>query len=220
MVLMPREVLDRIIEDIRNDVLKLSEVTKKAVFFSIEALREKNVEKADIVYKLEEESDLLNLDIENKILSTVARYHPVAGDLRFFHAMMKVSSNYERICDLAQKIAEFVKKSAEKPLIKPLIDIPKMRDIIIDMIEQNEYAIKNHTTEPTNFLQNMDDKIDMLYEQIFNELVGIMVKDPKTVPDAIDLLFVARYLERIGDIVAKSGARIVYMIEGRRVWIK
>ena len=217
---MPRTPLEKGMEKIRSEVIELGNVAKQAVLLSVEALKERNMQKARKVEELEEKSDLLNLDIDESALKLMALQQPVARDLRFVNAMIKISDNFERIADLALKIAEIAQKYEEKELLKPLIDIPRMAATIAEMIDLDLAAIEKHESPDTDKLVEMDDFLDDLYTQIYNELISYMLRDPRRIDDATDLLFVARYLERIGDIAAKTGARVVYMVEGRRVWVK
>ncbi len=217
---MPRTPLERGMEEIRGEVIRLGRIAREAVLLSVEALKERSMEKARRVDELEEESDILNLNIDESALKLMALQQPVARDLRFVNAMIKISDNFERIADLAQKVAEIAKKYEERELLKPLIDIPRMASTIAEMIEIDLEAIERHASPDTSKLVEKDDLLDELYAQIYNELISFMLRDPRTIDDATDLLFVARYLERIGDIAAKTGARIVYMVEGRRVWVK
>jgi phosphate transport system protein len=207
-------------EKIREEVLELGGIAKQAVLLSVESLKERDVEKAGKVGELEEKSDILNLNIDESALKLMALQQPVARDLRFVNAMIKISDNFERIADLALKIAEIAQKYEKRELLKPLIDIPRMATTIAEMIDMDLEAISKHVSPDTDKLVEKDDLLDDLYTQIYNELISFMVRDPRKIDDATDLLFVARYLERIGDIAAKTGARIVYMVEGRRVWVK
>ena len=207
-------------ENIRGDVLKLGDIARRAVLLSVEALKERDMEKASQVEELEEKSDILNLNIDESALKLMALQQPVARDLRFVNAMIKISDNFERIADLALKIAEIAQKYEKRALLKPLIDIPRMAATIAEMIDMDLEAIEKHVSPSTEILVEKDDLLDGLYTQIYNELISFMVRDPRKIDDATDLLFVARYLERIGDIAAKTGARVVYMVEGRRVWVK
>jgi phosphate transport system protein len=207
-------------EKIREEVLELGGIAKQAVLLSVESLKERDVEKAGKVGELEEKSDILNLNIDESALKLMALQQPVARDLRFVNAMIKISDNFERIADLALKIAEIAQKYEKRELLKPLIDIPRMATTIAEMIDMDLEAISKHASPDTDKLVEKDDLLDDLYTQIYNELISFMVRDPRKIDDATDLLFVARYLERIGDIAAKTGARIVYMVEGRRVWVK
>lgn len=205
---------------LKSDVIRMGEIAKEAVSLAVESLKNQNVEMADRVNLLEEESDVLNLEINDRSMMLTATQQPVASDLRFVSTMIKISDSFERICDYAEKIARITKKSANKPLLKPLIDIPRMSENIQKMIDLDLDAIRNRDIGPTDRLESLDDEIDALYVQIYNELLTFMLKDAATIDDATDLLFVARYLERIGDITCKVGSKIVFMVEGKRVWIK
>ncbi|MCL7414896.1 MAG: phosphate signaling complex protein PhoU [ANME-2 cluster archaeon] len=205
---------------LKSEVLRMGEIAREAVTLAVDSLKTQDVEMADRVHILEEESDVLNLEINDRSMMLTATQQPVASDLRFVSTMMKISDSFERICDYAQKIARITKKSAHKPLLKPLIDIPRMSENIQKMIDLDLDAIKERDVRPTDQLEPMDDEIDALYVQIYNELLTFMLKDAATIDDATDLLFVARYLERIGDITCKVGSKIVFMVEGKRVWIK
>ncbi|HUV81601.1 MAG TPA: phosphate signaling complex protein PhoU [archaeon] len=172
------------------------------------------------VIELEEKSDVLNIEISDCGMMLTATQQPVARDLRFISSMMKISDSFERICDYAEKIARITKKSAHKPLLKPLVEIPRMSENIQKMIELDILAIQNRDVRLTDQLEPLDDVIDALYQQLYTELLNFMINDTTTIDDATDLLFVTRYLERIGDITCKIGSMIVFMLEGKRVWIK
>lgn len=217
---MPRTPLEKGMNKITDEVIELGEVVRKAVLLSVESLKERNVEKAERVKQLEERSDILNLGIDEGALKLMALQQPVARDLRFVSSMIKISDNLERIADLANKIAKITPKYEKRALLKPLIDIPRMADTIAEMLDMDMKAISEHSSPSTVRLESKDDLLDELYNQIYNELITYMLRDPRKIDDATDLLFVARYLERIGDIAAKTGARIVYMVEGERVWVK
>jgi phosphate transport system protein len=205
---------------LKSDVIRMGEIAKEAVSLAVDSLKNQDVAMADRVNILEEESDVLNLEINDRSMMLTATQQPVASDLRFVSSMIKISDSFERICDYAEKITRITRKSANKPLLKPLIDIPRMSEYIQKMIDLDIEAIKERDIRPTDQLEPMDDEIDALYVQIYNELLMFMLKDAAAIDDATDLLFVARYLERIGDITCKVGSKIVFMVEGKRVWIK
>ncbi len=217
---MVRNRFQKEMEELRKDVRKMAEHAKNGVETSVLSLKNQDVEMAESIFAREDESDILNLGIDDRGMKLTALQQPVARDLRFISTMMKVSDNYERVCDLTVKIAEITLKTAKKPLLKPLVDIPRMAQTIIEMIDINTMAIEKWKVDEIGVLNEKDDLIDALYDQVYRELLTFMIKDPRTIDDATHLLFVARYLERIGDIVAKTGARIHYMITGERIWIK
>lgn len=217
---MVRKVFQMEMDRLETDVIKMAQLTRDAVSLSVDSLRNQDVGIAARVIELEEKSDVLNIEISDRGMMLTATQQPVARDLRFISSMMKISDSFERICDYAEKIARITMKSAHKPLLRPLVDIPKMSENIWKMIELDIFAIQNRDVRLTDQLEPLDDVIDALYQQLYTELLNFMINDTTTIDDATDLLFVTRYLERIGDITCKIGSMIVFMLEGKRVWIK
>ncbi len=214
---MARKAFDAKLDEIRGELIKLAEVAKEAVGISMESLAKRDTALAKRVSELEERSDFMNLAVEETCLKLTATQQPVARDLRFIATAMRISINFERICDLTEKIAWVGKKPLELPLPEKLL---KISEVIQEMLDIDIKAISEKDTSVVNVLQSKDDVIDAIWRGSFREFKRMIAEDPKTVSDAIDYLFVANYLERIGDIAAKTGARVVYMLEGRRVWIK
>jgi phosphate transport system protein len=215
-----RTPLERGQREIERDILALGAKARDALIKSVKSLKEADPALAEEVLEIERETDIINLEIEKKSLRLSATQQPVARDLRFLAVMMKIASNFERIADMAGKIAGITHKTKGKPLVKPLTIIPKMAEKCAEMIDLDLEAIRTRDTKLTEALGGMDDVIDAQYGELHKELLGAIMKDPTCADDATDLLFVAIYLERAGDIAAKTGARIVYMVEGRKVWIK
>ncbi len=214
---MTRKTFDAKLDEIRDELIKLAEVAKEAVRISVESLRMRDASLAGKVSELEEKSDLMNLDVEETCMKLTATQQPVARDLRFISTAMRISINFERICDIAEKVAWVGKKRLELPLPEKLM---KISGIIQEMIDIDIKAISEKDTKVVEVLQSKDDEIDAIWRESYGEFKRMIVENPKVTNDAIDYLFVANYLERIGDIAAKTGARVVYMLEGRRVWIK
>ncbi len=214
---MTRKVFDAKLDEIRGELIKLAEVAKESVRISVESLRTRDASLAAKVSELEEKSDLMNLNVEETCLKLTATQQPVARDLRFIATAMRISINFERVCDLTEKIAWVGKK----PLVLPLPEnFLKISDVIQEMLDIDIKALLEKDTKVVEVLQSKDDVIDAIWRENYVDFKDMIARDPKTVSDAIDYLFVANYLERIGDIAAKTGARVVYMLEGRRVWIK
>ena len=217
---MARKTFDEVLKEIEKEVIRSGNLAKEAVLKAVESLKKQDRNLAKEVYEIEDKLDLLNLSIEDECMKATALYQPVAKDLRFIASMLRISEIFERIGDYSLKIAEITEATADKPLIKPLIDVPRMAELIAEMIDIDLNAIESKSTEKISELPKKDDIIDALYEQIYKELLLIMIQDPKKIEGATHLLFVARYLERIGDLAGNVGARIIFMIEGRRVLIK
>lgn len=215
-----RKSFEESIDDTRNDILKLCYIARETICKSVDILEDYDVQEIQEVYEMEEKSNKLTLKVEKDCMRLITLHQPVASDLRFIASMMKISDNLERICDLGERITLIAEKRGDTPPLKPLVDTRRMVETISEMIEIVEDSIMNEKIGEIESLTDYDDIVDESFTQIQNELFIFMVKDPKTVDEATDLLFVARYLERAGDLVCKVGARIVYMLEGRRVRIK
>lgn len=218
---MVRKGFVKELQRLEDSVIEMAETAKKTVDYSVDSLKNKDKELAEKTLVLEEEMDEMSLDIENKCLRLTALQQPVAKDLRFIASILNMGSTLERIGDYSGKIAKITLKTLDKPLVKPLIDIPKMAELSKEMIDIDIEAIR--TKEVAGLekeLTERDDIIDNLYEQIYRELLTMMFERPQIISDATDLIFVGRYLERIGDLACKVANRTIYMVDGRRTLIK
>lgn len=214
---MARKAFDEKLRAIREDLVKLGKITKESVGLSLKALTSDDSSLCKKVSELEEQSDLLNLAIEELGIKLTATQQPVAGDLRFISGAMRISVNFERICDLAEKIANVSNRAIKMPVLSELIT---MSEVVQEMIEIDIIAISSNSSVIPKELKSRDDTIDALKKEAYAKLKKTAVENPSLVDDVVDFLFVARNLERIGDIAAKTGSRIIYMNEGKRVWIK
>lgn len=215
-----RKTYSESLKEVKEDVLEMASLAEKGICSSVDVLENYDKEGIQKIFDVEERSNKLNLEVEKECMRLVALQQPVAKDLRFIATMMKVSDNFERICDLAEKITKIAEKKGDEKPLKPLVDTNRMINLICEMLDIVKDAIRDEDTADLRGLSDIDDKIDELFSQIYNELIVFMVKDPKNVDEATDLVFVARYLERTGDLVAKIASRLVYMVEGKRVQIK
>ena len=218
---MVRRGFEKELRKLEDSVVEMAEMAKRSVDYSVESLKKKDAALAEKAIGLEEEMDEMSLDIENRCMRLTALQQPVAKDLRFIASMLKISDTLERVGDYAGKIAKITIKTKDKPLAKPLIDIPKMALLSKEMIDIDIDAIRSKDVEGIEEkLTSRDDVIDNLYEQIYKELLMMMFERPQIISDATDLIFVGRYLERIGDLACKVANRAVYMVDGRRTLIK
>ncbi len=218
---MVRRGFEKELRKLEDSVVEMAEMAKRSVDYSVESLKKKDAALAEKAIGLEEEMDEMSLDIETRCMRLTALQQPVAKDLRFIASMLKISDTLERVGDYAGKIAKITIKTKDKPLAKPLIDIPKMALLSKEMIDIDIDAIRSKDVEGIEEkLTSRDDVIDNLYEQIYKELLMMMFERPQIISDATDLIFVGRYLERIGDLACKVANRAVYMVDGRRTLIK
>lgn len=163
--------------------------------------------------------DELDFEIENKCLLLIALQQPIAKDLRSVGTLLKIITDMERIGDYGVNIAKVTLDIQNEKLIKPLIDIPRMTEIIERMLDKSMESFMNEDIELARNVAEMDDEVDMIYTNINDELMDIIAQNPTTLKQATCLLLVARYLERIADHITNICERIIYMVTGERVEI-
>ena len=156
----------------------------------------------------------LRYKIEEECLATIARHQPAAGDLRLIVASMHMAVEMERMADHAVGTAHVVIRMGDEPLLKPLIDIPRMQEIAGDMLRQALDAYVRMDAAMSRRVIRMDDQVDALYNQVLRELLTYMIQDPRTTPRATYLLWVAHNLERTADRVTNLCERIVFAVTG------
>lgn len=209
--------IENYINDLNQDLLKMANLVATAIKNSIEALREKDIKLAKKIRKNDKLINDIRLEIEERCVNIIATQQPVATDLRELIAILNIVTELERIGDYAAGNAKIVQKLGHTEHIKPLIDIPRMADIAIDMIETSLRAFVSHDVKEAKLINSRDDDIDDLYHQIFRELVSIMIEDPKTITRCTYLLWVAHNLERTGDRVTNICERIIFLVTGEMV---
>ena len=205
------------LDDLDQDLLKLGSMVEERIHKAITALKEKNEELAQEVIKNDDEIDDYQMEIEQECVNLTALQQPVAKDLRRINMISKMATDLERIADLAQNIAEIAKDLSSEEYVKPLVDLPKMGDITQEMIHDALDAFVNANVEKAKKVAKRDDEIDNLDEQIMRELLTYMMENTATVEQSNDLIFVSRYLERIGDHVTNICEDIIYIITADRV---
>jgi phosphate transport system protein len=209
---------DEELKALSQKLLRMALLVQESIHKSIEALKDRDAKMAQDVIKNDEAIDELENDIDDDVFNMVALYQPVASDLRFLLTAMKVISDLERIADLAVDIAERVLELADKPLLKPLIDIPKLSAVAEDMVKKAIDAFVNRDAELAKAVCLSDSEADRLRDLIQDELINdFMAKDPKSASRAVPLLLVARYLERICDHVTNIAEDIIYLVEAKVV---
>lgn len=203
------------LDELGQDILRLSSMVDEAIRKSVEALRDRDVKVAREVVEADEIINGLRFSIEERSFTLIATQQPMASDLRAIIAAMNIAVEVERMGDHAAGIAKLVGRMADQPLLKPLIDIPRMADLCRQMLRRSLDAYLNRDAELAKQVSLQDDELDSLYNQVFRELVSFMIEDPSTVTRATYLLWVAHNLERIGDRVTNICERVIYMVTGQ-----
>jgi phosphate transport system protein len=199
-------------------MLKMSSQVEELIEFSIRAVLEQDLDLANRVIRLDTKIDNLEMSIEKKSIEFIALQNPLAGDLRKVSAIMKIITDLERIGDHCVNIAKVVISIGKKPLVKPLVDIPKMADIVKSMVNQSIDSFVSENAQLAIEVAKRDDLVDDLYERVYMDLLQVMKESTDDNTDQIvDLLFIGRYLERIADHTTNICERIIYMTTGERM---
>lgn len=211
-----RKEFDKDLEELRNLLQQMGEHVTDALEGAVTALQNLDITRAQEIVK----ADLHLNAMEDKIMEIGSRLiitqQPVAKDLRRIIVAFKISSDLERMGDLALDVAKATMRIQGQQLIKPLVDIPRMSEIVRRMTEE---AIQSYLDENTDLAYKMaqdDDQVDQLYGAMINELYAYMVDKPDSISQAILLTLVGRYIERIADHATNIGESVVYLVTGKR----
>lgn len=206
--------LDRELTDVKQDLLRMGSLVEGAIFESVEALKERDGERARRVIINDRAIDELENAIDERCLDLLALRQPMAVDLRFITMAMKITTDLERIADLAVDIAERVIDLAGKPLLKPLIDIPRLTDIAKVMSKKALDSFVNRDAGEAESLIRLDREADALRNEIQRELIeDYLAQDSTTASRAVPLLLIARHLERICDHATNIAEDVIYMVK-------
>jgi phosphate transport system protein len=209
---------DEELKELHKEILKMATMTQEAIRKSIEALKDRQKSEAQGVIDSDNKIDELELVIDEKCIDLIARYQPMAGDLRFIATGMRINAELERIADLAVDISQRVLELVDKPILKPLIDIPKLSVVAQNMVHDAIDAFVKKDIGLAKKVVLSDEEADRLRNLVQEELINdYMARDPGTASRAVPLLLIARHLERICDLSTNIAEDVVYMVEGKVV---
>jgi len=209
---------DEELSDLNNDILKMGVFAEEAIYKSVEALKNRNKDLAQEVINNDKAVDELELAVDERCLDLIARHQPMAKDLRFIATGMKINAELERIADIAVDIAQRTLEIADKPLLKPLVDIPKLAAVAQSMVKMAIDAFVKGDIALAKKVLSSDSEADQLRNEIQKELVeDYMVKNGATAPRAVQLLLIARFLERICDHTTNIAEDVIYMVQAEVV---
>ena len=212
---MTRTAFERELAEIQDDMLVLADMVEKAIERGVQALRERDVLLARRIIADDVKINQKRYDTEEKCLELIATQQPLASDLRTIVAVLHIIVDLERMGDHAEGIAKIAIMLADEPPLKPYIDIPRMAEVTIEMLQASVEAFKHRDTERARAIFAEDDKVDGLYDQVYRELLTYMLNDPRTIERATHLMWVAHNLERIADRVTNICERVIYMVTGK-----
>lgn len=214
---MTRTSFDTGLKQLHDDLVKMGSIVEKQIHNSVEALANQDIALAENLIKNDDLVDVLQKEIEDKCIKLIAKEQPLAIDLRNIFTTIKIVTDLERMADHAVDIAKITIRLAKDTYVKNLIHIPEMSKLIKEMIKKSIDAYINNDVDKAYEVCDMDDKVDSLYRHVFNELIYLMHQGDDKVEQASQLLFVCKYLERIGDHVTNICEWTIYLVTGKFV---
>jgi phosphate transport system protein len=199
---------------LRNRLLEMSALVEDSVYRSVLCLSEKDPQQAQKVLQNEAEINRMEVEIDDLSTRLLALQQPMATDLRLLTSAIKINNDLERMGDLAVNIVERALSLISEPLIKPLVDIPSMASRVQSMIRKSLDAFVHRDGDLARTVLVSDDAVDELRDSVYEELISYMERDPKTVRQGINLMFVARNLERLADHATNIAEDVLFLVEG------
>ena len=203
------------LQGLKEDLLEMGGRAEAIIQKSVEALKRRDRRLADEVLADDKVIDRLEITIDDRCVSLLALRQPLAVDLRFITAALIINNDLERVGDHAVNIAESAQRLADEPPLKPLVDIPRMADLAAGMLREALDSFVRRDAATARRLVRRDDEVDNLNRQVFRELISFMIEDPRTITRAMDLILVARNLERVADLATNVAEEVVFIAEAR-----
>jgi phosphate transport system protein len=216
---MIRKTFEHELQEVKDEILVLGSMVEESILASVEALKKRDIEAAKNILKADREINKKRFEIENQLMILIATQQPMAHDLRLLASSMEIISELERMGDYAKGIANINIRMGDQPLLKPLIDVPRMAQKDVDMLHRALTAFVNEDVEAAKAIPIEDDEVDALYNQVYRELMTFVIADPKAIERANWLLWVAHNLERVADRVTNICERTIFIATGELVEI-
>lgn len=214
---MLRPDYDRDLASLQNDLAEMGKLVENATRLALQALETRDAALAQQVITADDEIDNLQDALERKCVAMLATQQPAAIDLRVVMSAVHIGVELERMGDYAEGIAKICLRIGEQPLLKPLIDIPRMAELALKMLNESLQAHTGRDEWLARKICRDDDTVDDLYNQIYRELLTYMLQDPRNIEQATYLLWVAHDLERIADRATNISERVLWLVSGRTV---
>jgi phosphate transport system protein len=217
---MIRKTFENELQEVRDEILVLGSMVEQAILGTVEALKKRDSEASRKILISDGEINKKRFEIENQLMILIATQQPMAHDLRLLASSMEIISELERMGDYAKGIANINLRMGDQPLLKPLIDVPRMAQKGVDMLHRSLTAFVEEDVEVAKTIPMEDDEVDALYNQVYRELMIFVIADPKSVERANWLLWVAHNLERVADRVTNICERTIFIATGELTEIK
>jgi len=209
-------VFEEKMKHLEEKLQQMGSLVEDSIARCIEALKNQDLDLAQEVIAGDDLIDDLEQEMEEKCLEVIATQQPMAKDLRRVATLFKMINDLERMGDYATSIAKITLRIADEPLIKPLVDIPRMAVLSQKMVKHSLDAYVREDVDLAVAVGRDDDEVDKLFGQIFRELLTIMMENPKTITQATHLLFVGRWLERISDHATNIAEEVIFLVTGEK----
>jgi phosphate transport system protein len=213
---MPRHFHEEL-EALKQTLLAMGGLVEDQIRRVMKALLERDDVMAQEVIERDRQVNTYDVEVDEQCVSLLALYQPAAGDLRFITTAMKIVTDLERIGDQAVNIAQRVLELNREPRLKPYIDLPRMAEQAQRMVKESLDAFVARDTALARQVCGEDSEVDLLKVQIFRELLTFMMEDPRTIPRAIRLILISRFMERVADHATNIAEMVVYLVEGKMV---
>ncbi len=210
-----KEKMQQLLENIKKDIIFLANEVEHSLRLSMKALERQDVQLAEQVKQMDNDIDQLEVKIEDQILTLLALQQPVAVDLRFIIAALKMNNDLERIGDHAVNIANTAIKLAGEPYLKPLEDMPKMSRLAAQMVHDAVNAFIHLDSETAREICVRDSEVDELYDKVIAHIIEVVKDKPDKLEQAFSLARVARDLERVADLATNLSEDVVFMKEAK-----
>jgi len=209
-----RKTFESEIQKLKDEVLVMGSLVEHAILGSVDALKKRDIPASQLIYDADARINAMRYEIEEKVMIAIATQQPMAHDLRLLASLLEVSGELERMGDYAKGIARINIRMGDQPLLKPLIDIPRMARRGTDMLKRSLTAFVNEDAQAALLIPSEDDEIDDLYNQIYHELMLFVIQDARSIERANWLLWVAHNLERLADRVTNICERTIFVATG------
>ncbi|MCD6400436.1 MAG: phosphate signaling complex protein PhoU [Anaerolineales bacterium] len=209
-----RENLEHIIQKVKDDVLSLGSMVEEAILDSIDALKHRDIPRSHTIYNNDILINNKRFEIENTVMIAIATQQPMAHDLRLLASILDVAGELERMGDYAKGVAKINIIMGDQPLLKPLIDLPRMAEKSVAMLHRALNAFITEDVDAAQAIPEEDDEIDALYTQIYRELITYVIQDPRTIERSNWLLWAAHNMERFADRVTNICERTIFIATG------
>ena len=217
---MPRADFDLQLDLLQKEVEVLATTVAKSINLAVDALKERDLANSDQVVRDDDYIDQKRFEIEERCIDLIASQQPMARDLRVILALLHIAVELERMGDYAEGIAKISLAMGEDPPVKPLVNIPVMAEKATAMLHDSMDALFTRDVVKAQQVCQADDNVDELYDQVYRNLLLLMIKDPETIKRATYLLWVAHDLERIADRATNIAERVIFLVTGKLVETK